>query len=464
VKIPFLGTSGAVRSVNADQQRTLNCYLEMDNGSPRAPVALYGTPGLVLRATLGGAVRGCIAEGGYTWWVGGNTVYRMSSAYAVTTVGTIGTSTGEVGIASNGAQLLIVDGSAGYIVTVASATIGLITDSDFPNGVQRTTYQDGYFAVTGKAGSPSFWINQTPYAGTSWDALDFASSEGSPDNTIGIISDHRELWLFGEKSAEVWVNTGSSDFPFARSGNAFIEHGCAAAGTIAKADNTVFWLGADDKGQGIVWRADGYTPVRISTHAMEKALGGYTVASATALTYQQEGHVFYVLNFPEATWVYDASTQVWHERAYMDPATSALSRWRGACHCYLGGSLVGDYTNGKVYSLDLDTYTDAGDAILRLRTAQTLSQDQAWVFFPSMQVDMETGVGLATGQGSDPLLMLRFSDDGHTWSNVKTATIGKVGEYGARAKFNRLGRSRNRTWEISMTDPVRFAVFGAVVA
>ena len=466
VKVPFIGPSYTARSVNADAQRTLNCFVEMDNNSPRAPMALYGTPGLRKVATLAtGPVRGMVTEGGFAWVVAGGSVYRVSPAYAVTTVGTISTSAGAVGMASNGSEIIIVDGSGGYLVTVASATLAAIGDADFPRGVKQVTYQDGYFVATGD-GSQSFYISGLLNGGA-WDGLDFASAEGSPDNTVGVISDHRELWLFGADSAEVWVNTGSGDFPFERSGNTFIEHGCASAGSITKLDNTGFWLGADDRGTGIVWRADGYTPLRISTHATELAFAGYTLSDATAFAYQQEGHGFYVLHFPTdgKTWVYDAATQLWHERAYLQAGTNELTQWRANCHAMLGGlHLVGDCEDGRLYVLDPDYFTDDGDAILRLRRAQTQEQLQHRLFYSELQVDMETGVGLATGQGEAPLLMMRYSNDGgHTWSNVRTATVGRVGEYGARCRFMRLGNGRNRVWEISMSDPVKFAVLGAIV-
>jgi len=467
-KLPFVGQAYTSASLNADAQSAINCYLELDNASPRAPVALYSTPGTVTKFTLPTTpVRGGIKEGNYSWWVGGNTVYRVDAAFNVTAIGTISTTTGEVGMTSNGQQVLIVDGVSGWIITVATSTLAVIADPDFPHGVKRCTYQDGYFIVSGMSGSQSFYINQTAYDGAAWDALDYSSAEGSPDNTIGLISDHRELWLFGELSAEIWVSTGNADFPFQRSGNAFIEHGCAAAGTISKADNTVFWLGADDKGIAIVWRAAGYTPVRISTHALEFEFSKYTIGDAFAFTYQQEGHIFYCLTFPtdKKTWVYDASTQGWHERAWMDPATGQLSRWRANCYVLFNRlALVGDYESGKVYALDLDTYTDDGAVMLRRRRTATTEYLQNRMFYGVLQVDMETGVGTSTGQGSDPKLMLRYSNDsGHTWSNEQEASIGKIGEYAARAKFNRLGAGRNRLWEISLTDPVRFSVFGAVV-
>lgn len=465
MRVPFVGPAYTARSLNADAQRSVNVYLEMDNASPRAPLALYGTPGLVLRLTLGTSpVRGAIRQGVYSYWVAGNTVYRVDSAYNATSCGTISTASGEVGITSNGTEVLIVDGTSGYIVN--GTTLTEIADADFPDGVTRCTFQDGFFIVTGD-GTQRFYINESPNSGTNWNGTDFASSEGSPDNTIGIISDHRELWLFGSDSAEVWVNTGNTDFPFERSGNTFIEHGCAAAGTIDKLDNTVFWLGSDDRGGPMVYRADGYTPIRISTHALELAMQGYgTVSDAFAYTFQLEGHSFYVLTFPTAdrTWVYDVASGGWFEWLWRNPSLNTLHRHRSVCHVFVNGEhLVGDWESGKVYSLDLDTYTDNGDPILRLRTTQCLdSQDGARLFYEDLQVDMETGVGLATGQGSDPQLMLRYSNDGgHTWSNVKTKSAGAVGEYGRRVRFGPTGAGRNRVWELSLTDPVKFAVFGA---
>ena len=460
-KIPFVGPSYQARSSNVDAQRTLNCFIEMDNAAPRAPVALYGTPGLRRVLTLPTfPVRGAIAEAGFAWVLAGNTVYRIGTDYTVTTAGTIASALGTVSMASNGAQILLVDGAAGYLVSTAGATVAQITDSDFPNGVRRADYNDGYFLVAGD-GSQKFYISSL-LDGAGWDGLDFASAEGAPDNTVGLIVDHREVWLFGDTSAEVWVDTGNAEFPFERSGNTFIEHGCAAAGAIAKLDNTVIWLG----GAGIVWRANGYTPMRISTHALEYAIASYgDISDAFALTYQQEGHGFYVLTFPTAgkTWAYDVATQMWHERAYSTPDTGIESQWRAACHVMLGNQhLVGDWQDGRMYVLDMDYFTDDGDAILRLRAAATQEQLQTRLFFHELQIDMETGVGLP--DGSPATLMLRYSSDGaHTWSNVREASVGLPGQYGARARFRRLGQGRNRTWEISMTDPVRFVVLGALV-
>lgn len=468
MKIPFVGGSNEARSANASIQRAVNCYLEVDQRNERAPMALYGTPGTTLRTTLATTpVRGCLRfSAAYSYWVAGNKVYRMDTSYVATALtGTIGTSSGRVGIASNGTEVLIVDGDKGWLVT--GTTLAQITDVDFPNGVTVATAQDSFFLVAGNGTGRLYW-NETPNTGSVWNGLDFSTAEGSPDNTIGILSDHRQVWIVGTDSTEIFDNTGNASALFARSGNNFIEQGAASGWTVQAMDNTVFWLGANKDGEGVVFKAQGYNPVRISTHAFEQAMRGYsTISDAFAYCYQLDGHSFYVLSFPTAnkTWFYDAASQLWFEWMWRNPADNSENRHRSSCHCFFNRKhLVGDWENGKVFSLEMGVYDDNTDPILRKRVTQTISEDGKRLFFGSLQVDMETGVGLASGQGSAPLLMLRFSDDnGHTWSDILTVSIGAQGEYGARAIFDMLGSAFNRVWEITMTDPVKFAVFGASV-
>lgn len=467
MKIPFVGPSYQTKSLNADAQRSINCFLETDHASPRVPVAMYGTPGLRLLRTLDDSpIRAGIVMGAQSYVVAGSTVYRINAAFAAVSLGNIGTTTGAVSMAQNGTQVLILDGVHGYLAQ--STTLTQITDLDFPNGVTQCTSIDGYFIATGLADSEQFFINETPRRGQRWSGLDFASAEGSPDFTIACVSCQRELWLFGSESVEVWTNTGNADFPFERASNVFTEQGCAAAETVVQMDNTVFWLGSGKQGSGIVYKAQGYNPVRISNHAMETIFAAYEdISDAKAFSYQAAGHSFYVLTFPTAdhTWVYDLATQEWHEWLWRNPSTNTLHRHRTNCAVFFNDTIIaGDWEDGRLYALDYDIYTDDTDPILRQRTTQTMGEEGKRMFFGTLQVDMETGVGLTTGQGSDPKLMLRYSNDGgHTWSNEKTASIGAVGQYGARAKFGPSGAGRNRVWEITMTDPVKFALFGAFV-
>lgn len=455
----FVGGAYSARSRALDAQRTVNLYPEVGTGASRSPAMLVGTPGLALWATLDGAgVRGLLRFSATTAIaVSGGNVYSLTTAGAETLLGTIGGS-GPVSMASNGTTVAIADGAALHFVDVAAGTV--TTDATY--AADRVDFIDGRF-VFNEAGTGRF--RATEAYGPTIDALDFATAEGSPDDLVSLIVDHREIWLFGEQSSEVWFNAGTAGFPYERIQGAHIEHGCAAVRSVAKADNSVFWLGADDKGQGIVFRAVGYQPQRISTHAIEYAIGQYsTISDAVAWTYQQEGHSFYVLSFPtaDATWVYDASTNDWHERAWRD-SMNAYHRHRGACHmAFAGHNIVGDWENGNLYRLDLGTYTDNGDTIVRIRQAPHLASEGKRVFHRALEVFMETGVGLITGDGSDPQAMLQWSDDGGaTWSNEHWAAIGPMGQYAMRVRWNRLGCARDRVYRLSISDPIKVAITGA---
>jgi hypothetical protein len=235
-------------------------------------------------------------------------------------------------------------------------------------------------------------------------------------------------------------------------------------------DNGLFWLGKDARGQGMVYRANGYSGQRISTHAVEWHIQQYgDLSDAIGYTYQQDGHSFYVLIFPGAdtTWVYDVATQAWHERAGF--ANGDFTRHRSNCQAFFGTKvMVGDYQNGNVYSFDLDDYSDNGSIQKWLRSWRALPTGQnnlKRTAHHSLQLDCESGVGLNLGQGSDPQVMLRWSDDGgHTWSNEHWVSIGRIGEYYRRAIWRRLGMTlklRDRVYEVSGTDPVKIAIMGA---
>jgi hypothetical protein len=273
------------------------------------------------------------------------------------------------------------------------------------------------------------------------------------------------LWIIGERTTEVWYNSGANSFPFARVNNAVMQHGSGSADTVQELDNGLFWGNRDEQGESIVWRTQGFQTVRISTHTVEQAIESYGgFANATSWTYSQDGHTFYVLNFPQATWVYDCATGEWHERAYT--SSGILQRHRAETHAYFNGKhIVGDYLNGNVYELSKTAYDDAGAEMTRLRRFGHTTANGKNVTVNALLIDMETGVGLdGDVQGSDPKLMLRWSKDGgRTWSAERQVSIGKIGEYRKRVRALRLGQARDWVWEIKCTDPVRTTFIAAFI-
>lgn len=563
---PILGSSYQTRSPNAADNRMINLYPEIIPENGKEPAWLQRAPGLRLLTTFPtGPVRGLWQYGDYGYAVAGTKLYRINTDWTYAELGTV-VGTGQVNMVDNGIQLFIAAGANGYIynnsdftlagnttsgsanVTVAdtssiwvgqpvsgigipaSATVSSITNSttfvlsanatatgtgvtltfspffsditdpDFPGAV-GVGFLDGYF-VFNEPNSQRFWVTAS-YNGLAIDALDFASAEGSPDNLVTLIVDHREVWLFGINTVEVWYNAGLPDFPLARIQGAFNEIGCLAAYSVAKLDNGLFWLGRDARGNGIVYRSKGYSGERVSTHAVEWQIQQYAALNdAVAYTYQQDGHAFYVLNFPTAntTWVYDVATGAWHERAGWE--NNEFTRQRGNCQMnYNGEIVIGDYVAGGLYAYDLTVYSEAGSTQKWLRSWRALPTGQnnlKRTTHHSLQLDCEAGVGLtgddflylngryitteddlrlltedddytiASGEidlGVNPQVMLRWSDNGgHTWSNEHWKSMGRIGQYGYRTIWRRLGMTlqlRDRVYEISGTDPVKIAIMGA---
>jgi len=474
MKTPILGSSYVTRSVNAGDNRMVNLFPEIVPEGGKERGWLQRAPGLKFQQTIGtGPIRGLWTRQTNNtdfYVVSGTEVYKLSSLTGTPVkIGNV-SGTGPVSIADNGTQIFFACNGPSFIYNAVTGAFAQITDPDFPGAVS-VAYLDGYF-VFNEPNSQRVWVTSL-LDGLSVDPLDFASAEGAPDNLVALIVDHREAWLFGSNSVEVWYNAGNADFPLQRIQGAFNEIGCVATNSVAKMDNRVFWLGTDARGQGIVYTANGYTGTRISTHAIEWQIQSYgNISDAIAYTYQQDGHAFYVLIFPSAnaTWVYDAATQAWHERAgFID---GEFVRHRSNCQCnFVGNQVVGDFENGNIYTLDLNTYADNGQAQKWLRSWRALATGEnnlKRTAHHTLQLDIESGVGLNEGQGSNPEVMLRWSDDGgHTWSNEHWAEIGRIGQYYRRVFWRRLGMTlklRDRVYEISMTDPVKTAIMGAELA
>jgi hypothetical protein len=536
MKTPILGQSYVARSVNAADARMVNLFPEVVTEGEETGF-LQRAPGLKFLQTVGtGPIRALWAHqtnGSDFYVVSGQSFYKLTGTTATPTfLGTV-SGTGPVSIADNGTQIFLACNPDGFIYNEVTNVFAKITDLDFAGAV-TVTYLDGYF-VYNQPNSQIIWVSQL-LDGSSVDPLDFASAEGSPDGVVALISDHRELWVFGTDSVEVWYDSGAADFPLTRIQGAFNEIGCVAPFSVAKLDNGLFWLGTDARGQGIVYRANGYTGVRVSTHAIEWQIQQYgNISDAVAYTYQQDGHAFYVISFPtgNATWVYDAATQAWHERAGF--SNGEFTRHRSNNQCNFGGTIiVGDYENGNIYQFDLETYADNNQPQKWLRSWRALMPGQNNFRRTSqhtLQLNAETGVGLNLYPGYDaedlitedgkeiiaeyaqvtistqagleltteandnfeilgvntdlentngyiletnsypatpgynPQAMLRWSDDGgHTWSNEHWSSMGKIGQYGSRTFWRRLGMTvklRDRVYEVSGTDPVKIAITNA---
>jgi hypothetical protein len=394
MKTPILGGTYVARSVNAADSRMVNLFPEAVPEGGKEPAFLNRAPGLKFLANMGdGPIRGLWQFNGYGYAVSGEVLYRIDTLWNTFPIGTVSGSSGPVSMADNGTQLFIACNGPSFIYNSSTLAFAQITDPDFPGAV-TVGYLDGYF-VFNEPNSQRLWITQL-LDGQSIDPLDFASAEGSPDGLVSILIDHREAWLFGTNSVEVWYDSGGADFPLTPVQGAFNEVGCIAAFSVAKLDNGIFWLGADARGRGIVYRANGYTAQRVSTHAVEWQIQQYgNLSDAIAYTYQQDGHSFYVLIFPSAnsTWVFDVATSLWHERAAF--INGSFTRHRSNCQMSFSNEVVvGDHELGNIYAFDLEVFSDAGAVQKWLRSWRALpvgTNDLKRTAQHSLQLDAETG-------------------------------------------------------------------------
>ena len=460
----FIGGSYQLQSLSADCQRCVNLFPQVNEIRTAADGEigmLVRSPGLTQLGTIGlGPIRGLYtASNGNLYCVSGSGLYKVSTSWTGTLLGTLNSSSGRVQMQDNGAQLMIADGPGATLTFAGNVSSGMSGISAWlTSNVAGYLDEWGIFAVPG---SNAFYTsNQLDF--TTYNGLNVAYKQGFGDPIVSILTDKGNVWLFGRETSEVWYNAQNAPpgIVLSRIPGSLIEIGCCSPHSPRQLMNSIIWLGDGKHGAGVVWQAQGYAPNRISTHAVEQVLQSYgygNLQNATAWTYEADGHGFYCLNVPGAP-----VTGQWHERAHL--LAGQDSRNQAEVHAWFNGQhVVGDYQTGQIYALDKFNYTDNGSPIRWLRRTPHISQDMAWVFYDSFQLDLEVGLGLdGTQQGTNPQVMMRYSNDAaHTWSRELWRSAGAIGQYRQRLMWRNLGRSRNRVFEVSGTDPVPVTLLGA---
>lgn len=458
--IPLFGTGIKSYSEVVTAQRRLNCFFDARPDGDRNAFVLRGTPGTVLRFTLPTSpIRGWRVVKGLLYIVAGSILYEVSTAGVVTSRGSIATGTGSVIMADNGIELMLVDGTGGYLYTLATLALATIVDANFPNGATSVSFLNGRFQVE-KAGSRQYYVGQS-YAGATWTPAIFASKENSADNIVAVQVWNGTLILWGTTSMEFWQDVGSSPVPYQRINGATQTWGLAAVLSRAELNNSVVFLGQNPQGSVQVLMLNGYVPTRISTSDIEHIINGFSVFSdAVSLTYMIDGHPMYQLTFPTGnrSFLYDSLTNTWQE------VQTGLAL-EGRHYANLGVvfntlNYVSDYQSGNVYQFSDAIYTDNGTLIKREGCSRHVRNGGDEFSIDELVLDMETGVGLQNGQGSNPQIMLQISKDGgRTFGTERWASVGKVGQYfSPRVIWRRLGMAVDFVFKFRMTDPVKFII------
>ena len=467
----FCGPSYESQSLLARPEQCMNMYPERleVGGQPR--LVLYPTPGLTLfaqNATEGAPCRGVFSQMGRAFTVIGTKLYEMLEFGGLTEIGTVAIDDNPATFATNGDagnELFVTSGNQGYLYDLGTGA--------FTNPVSDVTQcgmVDGYFVALDAATS-TLKVSDL-LDGTTWTGIGTLQRSAAPDPWQAMVIRDRTIILFGSETTEPVYDAGTSPMPFAPVPGIVIPYGVDGPFSAQTLGNSTIWVTRSKDGGRQVVRMQGYTVNRISTHAMEMQLSRYDdVSDAVAYTYQDQGHQFYVLNLPRdnATWVYDLSLGLWHERGHWNSEKTEYQVWGPRFHCYaFNKHLVGDTSGpGRIYEMNIDVYTDVdGNGLRRQRIPPILEADQDRIVINRFQLHCDVGIGLvgASAQGHDPQIMMQMSTDGgETWSAERWRSAGKLGKYQHRAQWWRCGSGRNVIISVAMTDPVPWRIVDAIV-
>jgi hypothetical protein len=465
--LALFGSGTAGKSYVVTRQRRLNVYFETRRDGDKSKVAIFGTPGLVALFTTstpaGLPLRALQGTQSALYLVAYNQFQSVNSSGVALASGTLNTFSTQVSITYSPSQVVIVDGVSGYLFTPGSstfATIGGFTAT----GARTVTFVGGFF-VAEQPGTQNFWVSNA-FDGSMWNALAFTAMSSTSDNILAVDNLSGNLVLFGQKAQEFWQNVGAFPQPFQAILSAANTWGLAAifsrAHVLSANDqDSIIFLGQSESGQVQLVQVTGFSPKVISDPDTESIWNGFTTTSdATAYSYQIDTHRFYQINFPTAnrSWIYDGSTGILSE---VQTGTSVIpTRHTGNIATYYSGqTLVADYATNQVYTLNPNVYTDNGVTIIRQIVTRHVLSNFNRIRISLLYLDMETGVGLQTGQGSNPQIMLEYSkDNGRTWSAQRWVSLGKVGTYLTRVLWRRFGSTRDATFRITMSDPVKFVI------
>lgn len=472
----FIGPTYTLPNASADNERCINLIPELtESAGAKARVCYVDAPGFsTFAAATEAPGRACFAQNGRAFAVLGAAFYEVDSAGTKTLRGAVANNDLPATISSSGDggnQLFITSGGKGYCYDLLSDTL----TEELSSGADVGAFSNGYFiSLNIEESSVRF---SDLFDGTTWDPAQVTLRTAAGDRWTGMQVIGEDVWLLGGQTSEVWKDYGTNSpaFPivFALIPGAVVQMGLNATYSVCDLGGAAIWLSRSAQGACQVVISNGYgKPQRVSTHAVEYAIQSYeTTDDAIAFTYEQGGHNYYVLSFPEAdhTWVYDLTTGLWHERLFWNTSTGSWEAYRAAFHMYaFGMHIVLDRASGTLYELRTDVYADVGgEQLRRLRRSPHVSSENVNLFFHSFELLMDVGVGISGTEptaGVDPQVMLRVSrDGGRTWGNEQWTSAGKMGQYGTRVMWHRLGAARRAVFEVVMTDPVPFRITEAYV-
>ncbi len=474
MKLDVFGGFYESQSTVLSSQQLINAYVQTpQTESPYSANVIFGTPGIVQRALTGTtpettANHGSITMAGLPYFVmgtgGGGTqeLLSMDASFGTTVRGELATFNNDtrISLTQNGVQLMALEpGGDGYIWNIDTATFEKISDTDFTStDPQYVTYIDGYFVCSTATPNEKRFIISAINDGTSWNALDFGSAEGNPDNIVAPWEFRDRLYIFGFSTFETFTNIGGSEFPFAVVKGSLQNVGLSAPFTLVNSPNYMYWLGGPDKGKVSLWRSNGQTPEKISTPAIDFHIQQFSEEDLgrTYGVYESlGGNSFIGFHFPTGEFVYDEANSKWHERITYTTGVPGAHRVASITEAF-GKLFVGDIVDGRIGEIVSSANTEYDELILRTLVSAPFNLDQNPFYIPRLDLTMDTSAFTNTTEGEDVISVFLSRDGGTTFGNEDIAKLGPEVDFVRRVGWvqkGKVARSVVFMFEFELDDP-----------
>jgi len=456
--IPFniIGGTHENRSRVVSVQNTTNMYMQVNQYSDK-PVSLQSFPGQKLASSVDGDnERGCHVMNGQAYRVVDNSLYRVDSSNSHAQKGVI-TGNDRCIFADDGDNLVIVSDKV-YVYTESTNSFQENTNVNLVDVLSVGIINNQFIYTT-----PLLSFMSSPGDPFDVSGLDGIGAESNPDRLVRDYPFNQTIYRFGVETLEPWYNSGVGSPPIDRIDGQQKNIGIGAIHSVANTDDYVYWLG-DDKS---VYRIRGNTEEKVSDDALSNFIERASkIDDAIGFTLTIQGQDFYILTFPAANRTFALNSALGQQGWFNLSSTTQNSAYSATSSISVyGRTYVAN--KGKWLTLELDEYTQDSDVTLRRRTtgelqAKDFSLNSDSMVMSRLTLDVEQGVGLVTGQGSVPRIMVEVSiDSGRSFPHVAWMELGRLGEHTLRTEVDLIARGQSFIFRLNMSDPVPLTIKGA---
>lgn len=460
----YIGGYNKERSIQIDNQRTLNMYIIKDKESPEQQ-AFAMMPGLSYDTKVGDGdditrPLGLFAFEGSRYHATSDKLFKENAF-----IGYLNTSNGPVSWSSLETQVVLCDGSTIYVYDTVTLTYTTVSQAFIKNPGRITAFNQ---IIIVPLKNDNVWYASAINDAKTFDANRFNVFQLKPDTLMGSATINNRLLLFGKIHTECYIPQVTASIPVVRDNNVVIDFGTWSDSSIVVTTEEqgvkfITWLARDELGGAFFMLTEGIQSSKISTPSIDILLQSFShLEDCYGFSHRTDGHLFIEWSFPtdNYTIVYDATVKEWTMRAQLDD-----SYWIGNSHAYVNGiHWVGSRKDNSLYKMSSNylTYYSSGQTtenIHRQRISPILRNPKQTKFTVSYkELKMEMGTAPV---GITPYVYLQCSRNNNAWDSARPFNMGEIGHYGDKVYWYGLGTQYSLITKIDMYAPVRTFIMGA---